>query len=147
MLVAKIRARRAPKESCRRCLSFIVTIIIVNSSKKLAIKPHLVEQSSICIGMSKCIDCPSNFRHEIKLFLQKLMTCHENVDKILKLGSSLIGSRNTTIDDFKLSRFDKVLGLILFFQRLVVIPLLKESHLCKSKLSTLVLSQLINSGI
>ena len=103
-----------------------------------------MEQGSIGLSMSKRIDIPSNSWCNSKLLTEPLMTLNKVLNNILIVGSALICMDPSSHEDLESALLDKFLKSLLSLLSGSNVPHVKEFHLNKSELSSMVSLHLEN---
>jgi len=128
-------------------LSQLLLQIVRSSRKYEIIKSHLLEQVCLSKSMPKLIKMPSHFRSDLKLILQKLMTCLHIGDDVFIVTNSFIIQTPASVDEFELAIFNKISELFFWSLCLLVPPFRKESHFCPSEGSVLVLFEHVKNSV
>ena len=143
--MTEVLRKWSPKESELVLLDSFLSIMIIYPCEKDGFKPKVSKESSISSWMPECIYHPSDFRYYIEFFFQKAMSVIHIQYHVFVIRASFIRWWPPSLKKFKLPIFNKLFDLILLFLRLPIIPKCKEFHFSICKLSSGVLTQLLNS--
>ena len=137
----------SPKESHFMFKYSFISSFIIHSCEKHCFKPKICKEGSISWWMSKSIYHPSNFRSNIEFFLQKSVSLIHIQYHVFIIRASFISWWPSSLKEFELAIFNKLLDFILLFLCLGIIPHCKEFHFSISELSPAIFKQFVNSSI